>query len=463
MQKKELDFILEQGEGQFIEFKENYEGKGLAKEMVAFANSQGGKIILGISDSGQIKGIKTTNSLKAQIQDIARNCDPPLKVKLEQFENLLIIKVEEVENKPYACSQGFYLRNGSSSQKLSRDEILDFSIQEGKIKFDEQINNEFNFKVDFEEKKLDQYLKLAELTKNIPIKEILIALKVAKLIKNEIKFNNAGVLFFSKDPSKFFISSKVVCVNYQTNEKVNILDKKIFDNGIISNIQDAIAYVKKHIDTRYEIKTAKRKEIPQFPEEAYRESIVNAIMHRDYFDKSGDVLIEIFKNKIIVSNPGGLVKWLKPEDFGKLSRARNQIIAELLSKTKYVEKVGSGINRIRTSMKESNLPEPVFEYNYSFSATLLDETGGKGQEKVGERVGEKVGERVGEKLTKNQVKILNEILKDSQITASRLSEIIGISQRKIEENLAKLKHKGFLKRVGPDKGGYWEVLNKNEG
>ncbi len=455
MNKEDFEFVLNEGEGQFIEFKESLDSKSLSKEIVAFANSQGGKIFLGISDDGKIKGIEITNRLKSEIQDIARNCDPSIKVKTEQLDKVLIVEIEEGSNKPYSCSQGFYLRSGSNSQKLSRDEILDFSIQEGKIKFDEQINDAFDFKEDFDDKKLDKYLSMTKLTRNIPTESILSTLKVVRIIKGEIKFNNAGVLLFSKDPGKFFLSSKVLCVNYKTNEKVDILDKKIFDDGIINNIEDAIAYVKKHIDVRYEIKTAKRKEIPQFPEEAFREAIVNSVIHRDYFDKSGDILVEIFKNKVIVSNPGGLVSWLKPEDFGKFSRARNQLIADILSKTIYVEKVGSGINRIREAMNKAGLPEPIFEYNTSFATTLLDETGGKG--KVTEKVPERVTEKVPERVTNNQRKILDEIKKNHNTTSKQLAELVGISERKIKDNLAKLKEKKLLKRIGPDKGGHWEV------
>ena len=298
MNKKELDFILLQGEGQFIEFKENLD-KSLAKEIVAFANAQGGKIFLGISDTGVVKGLTATNSLKSQIHDIANNCDPSIKIEIETFENILIVAVSEGDNKPYSCSQGFYLRTGPNAQKLSRDEILSFSIEEGKIRFDEQINEDFNFETDFDEPKLNQYLKLAGLTKNLPAKDILLTLKVAKLVKNKLKFNNAGVLFFAKNPEKFFFVSKVVCVNYRTNEKVDILERKIFDEGIISNIIEAENYVTKHINVEFEIKSLNRKEIPQYPKEAYREAIVNSVMHRDYFEKSGDILVEVFRNKII--------------------------------------------------------------------------------------------------------------------------------------------------------------------
>jgi len=90
------------------------------KEIVAFANSDGGRIFLGMDDKGKIKGINITNKLKSQIQDIARNCDPSIKISLEEFENILIINIEEGKDKPYKCSSGFYLRQGANLQKAYR-------------------------------------------------------------------------------------------------------------------------------------------------------------------------------------------------------------------------------------------------------------------------------------------------------------------------------------------------------
>lgn len=81
-------------------------------------------------------------------------------------------------------------------------------------------------------------------------------------------------------------------------------------------------------------------------------------------------------------------------------------------------------------------------------------------EKVEGKAIEKVIEKVGERVTENQKRVLEEIMKDKYITVKRLSESIGISERKTQENIKKLKDKGLLKRVGPDKGGYWEVLTK---
>src|SRR3989344_816577 len=131
MDKKELNFILQEGEGLKLEFKESI--SNLDKELVAFANSEGGKIFLGVTDNGNINGMKITNKLKSEIQDIANNCDPKIKIKLESFENILIIYVEEGKDKPYKCSSGFYLRQGPNSQKMRRDEIVDLIKEVGKV------------------------------------------------------------------------------------------------------------------------------------------------------------------------------------------------------------------------------------------------------------------------------------------------------------------------------------------
>src|SRR3989338_4306556 len=129
MEKKEFEFLLKQGEGLKLEFKEGFDSKNLAKEIVAFANTEGGRIFIGVDDQCKVKGIQITNKLKSEVQDLARNCDPSINIKLETMDNVLIVNVDEGVNKPYRCSAGFFLRQGSNSQKLSTDEIRDFLIK----------------------------------------------------------------------------------------------------------------------------------------------------------------------------------------------------------------------------------------------------------------------------------------------------------------------------------------------
>ena len=332
-----IDKLSELGEGQFIEFKESLD-KSFAKEIVAFANASGGVVYLGIADTGIFKGLEITNRLKSQIQDIAYNCDPSIMISIIEMSNVLAIEIKEGKNKPYSCSSGFFMRMGANSQKMTRNEILSLAIKSGKVRYDEQICYNFDWK-DFDDEKFSYYLKLAGISYNMPKEDILRNLRVL----TDEGFTNAGVLYFAKVPYKYVISSKIRCVHFNDDDRVDILDKKEVDRGIIGNIEFAVAYLKERVPVRFEIKELRRKEFPEYPFEAYREAIVNSIIHFDYF--LGDTIaIEKLKNSIIINNKGEL---LFPEsDFGKRSEARNRLLVDLLARTDFMEKAGTGVKRV---------------------------------------------------------------------------------------------------------------------
>jgi len=262
------------------------------------------------------------------------------------------------------------------------------------------------------------------------------------------------VLFFTKSTEFLLLQAKVVCVLYKGTEKLHILDKKDFYGNIIQNIEDAVMFVKRHINIEYKIENLRREEIPEIPDIALREAIVNAVCHRDYFEKGASVMIEIFDDRVEISNPGGLPSGLNAKEFGTKSVVRNPVIASLLNRADYIEQIGTGINRIKNSVKEHGQGSVEFYYNNFFVVTFTK------TKKVGEKVGNRVGEKVGESLTKNQRLIIRSMTENPNISAKDLSDIIGISQRKIEENISKLKKKELIKRSGSPKGGHWEVIDK---
>ncbi|MDE0119335.1 MAG: ATP-binding protein, partial [Bdellovibrionales bacterium] len=151
--------ILEKGEDYKTEFKEKVD-KSLAKEIVAFANSSGGQIYIGITDENKIEGVDITNELKSQIEDIARKCDPKIPISLQviQKEKILIVEVKESKDRPHRCSSGFYIRSGASSQKLTRDEIWGFMEEEELFRFDRQICKKFKLKEHFDKEKLFSFM-----------------------------------------------------------------------------------------------------------------------------------------------------------------------------------------------------------------------------------------------------------------------------------------------------------------
>jgi len=459
--KEELSIILQEGEGYRTEFKERLTAN-LDREMVAFANASGGRLFLGISDDGKISGIEIDNKLKSQVQDIANNCDPAIKIQLEAYKNILVINVREGADKPYRCTSGFYTRTGPNSQKLSRDQIVNFIQAEGKIRYDELIKRNFTSQ-DIDSDKLKRFLELSHISSVLDKPLLYKNLGIGEIQEGKVLFNNLAVLFFAKNLNEIYYHTVVTCALYKGKEKATVLDRKDYNIDLISNVDLAMNFLKQYLPLRYEFTgELARKEIPELPYEALREALINAVVHRDYFEKGANVMMEIFDDRIEITNPGGLVKGLTPENFGKVSMLRNPGIANLLQRIDYIEKMGTGIERIRLALKTAKVAPVQYEFNPVYVKAVFPRPKiGMSKTQRRKRV-VKVGEKVGEKLSANQKMILENIKKEPLISAKELAVLVGISPRKIEENIAKLKLKGVLERLGPDKGGHWEIIHKEK-
>ena len=434
MDREELLGLIKTGEGYCLDFKESLPSD-LGKHICAFTNGSGGKIILGIRDNGSPSGYMLSNADEAKINSTARNLEPSIKVRVERVDGLAVIHIPEGENKPHSSAGQFYLRIGSTSQQLKRDEIRDFFQRERLVRFDEKPNMQFDFEHDFYRLKFKDYLERAKLTSVQDERDMLVNLNLL----DGGYMRNAGVLFFTQRITKFFMSATVVCVLYQGTDKHQILDKKEFNADLISNYENALTYIYSKLNTNFIIKRERTEKL-ELPEDALREALINAIVHRDYFS-TAQVQVDIYLDRVDISNPGGLVSGLVRKDLGKRSMPRNPLLMDLLLRIDKVEKVGSGIGRIRKAMEEYGL-KVKFDIRESWFSVVLPRPVLKTVEKTVE-------------------KILELIEANPKITQKELMEKTGLTRRGVEWNLSKLKEGGKLRRIGPDKGGHWEVIKRS--
>jgi ATP-dependent DNA helicase RecG len=158
---------------------------------------------------------------------------------------------------------------------------------------------------------------------------------------------NAGVLFFSDSIQLLCEQATITCGVFDGTERFTILNRKDYAQDIITNIDNALHFVKQELRVKYEMTgTARRKEIYELPLDALREAVINAVVHRDYFLSGSHTVIEIFDDRIEISNPGGLPRGLTEKEFGKKAVRRNQLIASLLHRIDFVENMGTGITKI---------------------------------------------------------------------------------------------------------------------
>lgn len=450
MKPSDLEILIQEGEGTMLELKENLSGS-FARELVAMANTIGGRILLGVRDNGTVAGVCDSNALRARIQDIARNCDPPVKVLVEPVGEMLVVHVRESDAKPVQCGEGFFWRQGAVTQKLTRAEIRDFFRAEGTIRFDLSPCPRFRYPQDFDRDKFKAWLRLSGITGRPRTEDVLVNIEAAERAGGRLLFRNAGVVFFAKNVRHFFPQAYVTCLLAKGPDKVHILDRKDFDGGIVADIEDALRFIERNTRTAYRIERLKRENIFEYPMKALREAITNAVMHRDWFIEGANVFVEIYTDRVEVASPGGLPKGMTLADLGRKSVRRNALIADLLHRIDFIEKVGTGVKRIRDEAREGGYPEPEWEAN-GFVTTIF-RPNPKVRTSAQAQTAEGVTRQVGTKSapSRHQVAILAQCRTGQPLTA--LMAIAGRSDRTKFRNqvLGPLLDQGLIEMTIPDK------------
>ena len=463
---KNLKFTLEKGEDYKTEFKERVD-KNLDREIVAFANSSGGQIYIGVTDKGEIKDINITNRLKSQIQDIAKNCDPKVSIAFQEVkeEKILIVKVKNSKDKPHRCSSGFYIRSGSSSQKLTRNEIRNFMEEEGVLRFDSLPCKKFHYKEHFDKEKLFQFLDKSKIKYNRrSYLQLLENLEVAKRQGSKIIFNNTGALFFAKNLKKIFFQTEIICGLFKGTEKIHVLNNENFNKDLIGNVEGAMDFLWKSLRARHEIipRTARRINVLEIPDKALREAVINAVIHMNYLEEGTSVTIEVYDDRVEISNFGGLPKRLKRELFGKKSVRRNPLIADLMARAGYIERMGTGVKKMKDLVKAEGLRPIKFEFDTFTTVTfyrkpLPGENFIEPSSKVYEAYS-KILNIKGKQLNRI-LKILNSI-ETKDFSAISFSKRENVNPRTVERDIQFLRDKKFIFFKGHSKSGKYQVTEK---
>lgn len=365
MNQNQLNDLIKLGEGFTVEFKQSGT-RNIGRELCAFANATGGTLLIGVSDNGKPVGVDDHNRLKSEIQGTARSIEPPLVVDVESVGNVLVVSIPAQNSKPYSFAGKFYLRDGASSQQMSRNEIREFFFKEGVIHFDETPCTSFHLDTDLEPESWSQFARRARVPDDLPPTT---ALKNLQLIRDE-KLTQAGAWLLAKDITRYATSGNVSCALFMGKDKDRILDRKDFTGEVYSMIDSVITYILSKINTELIIKQVKREERPELPEEAIREAVVNALAHRDY-RSTANVQVYIFKDRVEIISPGGLPAGMTEADLGKKSIPRNPLLFSILYRMNAVEHIGSGINRIHKACKDYGVNSPSMQVEENWVSVVF--------------------------------------------------------------------------------------------
>ena len=371
-----MDIEIMYQESEKLELKKSLnEWREIIISLSAFSNKKGGKIIVGVDDRSEPASLEVGhNTIEELANRIKMHTDPALypsiNVKTYGPGEIIELEIAESDNKPVFAFNSAYIRVGKTNQKITNSELRALIKRYTLVDFDSQsFLGETPSKIIWDEKLIKES---AGEYFNVKVKDSTEFLKKAGLLTSR-QATNAAYLCFAQNTGLLF-NALIKAARFQGERMVKFLDMKDFDSNLITAVNEVIKFIK--LNTSNEIVVsgkARHDEIWDYPLDALREAIINALVHRDYNDP-GHVQIRIFDNRLSIWSPGLLPKELNVKNLGQERRSipRNKLLVEVFHKLKIMEGWGSGFQKIiDLSLANGNLTPEFSEVAGAFVITFF--------------------------------------------------------------------------------------------
>lgn len=440
MSRDEIAVFLEKGESEKIEFKEKFDREAI-EAAAAFANTKGGVILIGFSDDGRVKGIQIgKETLKDWANQISQCTEPSIVPEIKQAEiegkKVVMIWIKEVPIKPVSVRGRCIRRAGNSNRTMTPNEVAQVHLATTGISWDKLPAKDASVD-DIDPAKVKRYINKANEAGRRKIGDDETPLQVLEKLKliRDGQPTSAAILLFHKDGKRFLSQAAVHCGRFK--EETLIIDDRMLEGTIIEQIDDAMDFIRKNINVRF-VMTGRpaREEIWEYPLEALREALINAVCHRDYTIPS-NTEVRIYDGRLVVWNPGGLPLGITINDLYKPhpSVLRNKGIGEIFYDVGLIEQWGSGIDKMRSTCLKAGLPEPQFEEYQGFRVIFRKDI-----------YTEKYLCNLG--LNERQIRAVLYVKEKGRITNKEYREITGLSDEGARIDLNGLLENGILLSKG---------------
>jgi len=448
--------ILAKRESETLEFKEGFD-KECIETIAAFANTKGGTIFIGVADNGKIKGIQVGKRTPDDwINQIVQSIEPKITIKTERLtiekKALIAFHISESRIKPVSFKGRYFKRVGSGNRQMSWENITKLVLESVNTTWDNLIEPGAALK-DIDLEKVKKFVGLCNKTGRRPIPENetpLTTLKKLELIQ-EGKPTKAAILLFGKNPQRFCLQAILKMGRFKS--KTIIIDDKEIYGTLFEQVEEAMLYFRDRLQTKFEFTgEPQRKVIWEYPLEALRETVINAVCHRDYLD-SANIQIRIYDDHILIWNPGKLPPDLSLEQLktDHPSRPHNRLIARAFFYAGYIEKWGGGTLKVIRECIDSGLPEPEFfedmgMFGVTFRKDILTE---KNLSELG--------------LNDRQIKAVMYVKEKGKIANREYQETARTTKKTASRDLANLVDKKIFKQVGSTGKGTFYTLRSQRG
>ena len=426
--------------------------KSWLKSISAFANGFGGSLFFGIDNDGIIKGLDDIQYVCETISTKIRDYMDPLpdvKMLPHRIGNMDVLQLEVKSGSYtpyYYVGDGqriAFVRIGDESLPATAEQMMRLVLK-GTNKTYDSLYTDYKVK-DY------SFTILANTFKNRTNQEwnkkYLLSFG---LVTSFNTLTKAGALFADDCP---LVQSRLYCTRWDGVIKGDAVNDAEFTGNVLMLLREAMNFVKSNTKRGWEKLSNGRKNKPEYAERAVLESMVNHFIHRDYTVIGGEVHLDIYDNRLVVTSPGGMYNGMLIQNLDIAdvsSERRNPILANVMAQLDYMEKRGSGLTRIYNETKALDGYKDDLKPMFKSSATQF-------QTIIFASVGDVDGDLSEMKLTDRQQNILNLIKESPALTAKMMAETLSVSPRTIEREISKMKRIGILEREGKDNAGLWII------
>ena len=458
--------------------------KSWCKSISAFANCFGGKLIFGVSNDSELVGLADAEGDAEKISEAIKihlNPIPEFRLSFEKDEDktFVIVEVMKGQQTPYYYEGDgqlvAFMRIGNESVPATPSQLRELVLRGSGESYD-SLKSRYDFdNMSFTKLKSVYKQRTGNTFEDTDYESF-------GLIDEKGNLTNAGALLADESPVRH---SRLFCTRWNGLTKasgiVDVLDDKEYTGSLVTLLQAGTDFVRNNSKKAWRKVGDGRIEMPDYPDRAVLEGVVNALIHRNYLEIGSEVHIDMFDDRIEIYSPGGVVSGISLEGKNLLkipSKRRNPILADIFSRLKYMERRGSGFKKIladyegQVEFDETKMP--VFDadkddftltlYNLNYGTNYATQVNENDIENVIENVIEISEEKMKQlmpeyskkKLTK-ACEILKMISENPNISIDELRIALDVTDRTIARYISELKDKDIIERKGPDNGGKWKI------
>ena len=495
MTDKELEIVIKEHEMQTLELKESF-GVECIETACAFANAHGGYIVLGVDNTGNpTKTQLRTEALRDYENRIATATEPSVAVDSEKtvFRNTQVIVLKVLENplKPVAYKGRSFIRKGSVNHQMTPSEIAECHLKSTGASMDAVIMPGVT-RDDLDMDAVRRYMKKAVKEKRRNFSnddDPWDILKKLEWVKSETEITRAAYLLFAKEPQIKFPQA-IIHAGAFKDDGCYILDSRDIDGNIQDQVDETLVFIKRNIRQSIVVSAkAEHDRFWEYPIEALRETITNAICHRDY-SSNGPIQFYQYDDRIEILNHGGLYGRATIDNFPYVNDYRNLVIAEAMKVLGYVNRQSRGVFRVQEDLKENENGEPQYDFSFGTAVMVVEhksaipdrliqaaiEQGLISSEsdikssQMGENMGKntqkppQMGENVGKNTQKCPfptltVKNVFELIRQNPtIKYVQIEENLGIDDNTVQRSIAWLKDNGYINKEHSKVKGVWQLI-----